>query len=144
MTSEDRGHYSNKHPEGRETNPEIVKEIEKKVNNGNLTCSAASIIAGNAGVSPGEIGFTLDMMEVRIIRCQMGIFGYEPEKKVVKSMDTVSGELESAIRDKLIEGKLSCTLAWEIAKNLKIPKMDVSSACEKLGIKINSCQLGAF
>ena len=84
------------------------------------------------------------MLEIRIIRCQMGIFGYEPEKKVVKPTENVPDELERAIRDKLADGKLTCALAWEVTRTLKIPKMNVSSACEKLGIKIKLCQLGAF
>ena len=59
-------------------------------------------------------------------------------------MENVPDDLEDAIREKLINGKLNCASAWEVAKKLNIPKMHVSSACEKLGIKIKSCQLGAF
>jgi hypothetical protein len=74
----------------------------------------------------------------------MGIFGYEPENKAVKPMDVIPEELEKAIRAKIKDGRLQCASAWEIAKALNIPKMDVSSACEGLGIKIKPCQLGAF
>lgn len=144
MTHEDRGHYAKKHPADKEVDPDIVKAIEEKVSDNKITCTAAHKTAENTGAKPGEVGFTLDMMEIRIIRCQMGIFGYKPEKKIVKPMDIVPDELESAIKYRLDNGKLTCSSAWEIAEYLGRPKMDVSSACEKLGIKIKQCQLGAF
>ena len=144
MTHKDRGNYSGKHDGGRELNPDIVNAIREKVENNNITCAAAFKIAENSGNAPEEIGFTLDMLEMRIIRCQMGIFGYEPEKKAVKPMEKVPGELENAIKEKLLNEKLTCASAWEIARALGRPKMDVSSACEKLGVKIKPCQLGAF
>ncbi len=144
MTSKDRGHYSRKHSENKEVNPDLVKAIKEKVRDNSITCAGAFKTAENTGVEPGDVGFTLDMLEIRIIRCQMGIFGYEPEKKAVKPMEKVPDELEKAIRKNLTGGKLTCVSAWGIAKSFGRPKMDVSSACEKLGIKIKECQLGAF
>ena len=144
MTHEDRGHYSRKHPGDRDLNPYIVEAIREKVSDDRISCGAASKIVKKMGLSPGEVGFTLDMLEIRIVRCQLGIFGYEPEKKAVKPMEKVPDELENAIKEKLSSGKLTCGSAWEIARTLGRPKMDVSSACERLGIKIRECQLGAF
>ena len=144
MASKDRGNYSKKHLTNKELNPNIVKAIEEKVSNNSITCAAAFKTAENIGTKPNEVGFTLDMLEIQIIRCQMGIFGYEPEKKAVKPMESVPDELEKAIKEKLVNGRLACVSAWEIAKTHGRPKMDVSSACEKLGIKIKPCQLGAF
>ncbi len=74
----------------------------------------------------------------------MGLFGYKPEKKVVKPAESVSEEMKKEIAAHLKEGKLTCADAWAIAKKLKVSKMDVSAACETMGIKITSCQLGAF
>jgi hypothetical protein len=144
MTGHDRGHYSKKHPEGKKVDPAIAKAVADKAIDKKLTCAAAFKIADTCGVTAGEVGFTVDMLEVHIIRCQMGIFGYEPEKKAVKPMENVPVDLESTIRGKLTNGRLTCASAWEIAKNLNMPKMHISSACEKLGIKIKPCQLGAF
>lgn len=144
MTSEDRGHYSKKHSGDKEINPDIVKAIKEKASDNRITCAASFKIADTCGVTADEIGFTLDMLEVRLIRCQMGIFGYLPEKKVVKPADTVSDDIKALIDEKLVDGYLTCASAWEVASALGRPKMDVSSACEKLGIKIKPCQLGAF
>ena len=144
MTGKDRGNYAKKHNSDRELNPDIEKAVREKVSDNKITCAAAFKIAENTGAGPGEVGFTLDMLEMRIIRCQMGIFGYEPEKKAVKPMEKVPDELENLIKEKLLNGRLTCASAWEIAGNIGRPKMDVSSACEKLGVKIKPCQLGAF
>ena len=144
MTGNDRGHYSKKHSDERTVEPAVASAVESRAADKKITCAAAFKIAETCGVTAGEVGFTLDMLEIRIIRCQMGIFGYEPEKKAVKPMENVPGELEDAIRAELKDGKLGCASAWEVAKKLNIPKMHVSSACEKLGIKIKYCQLGAF
>ena len=144
MTGRDRGHYSKKHMGERKVDPAVTKAVEEKASDKKITCAAAFKIADICGAEAGEVGFTLDMLEIRIIKCQMGIFGYEPEKKAVKPMEKVPDELEDAIREKLVNEKLTCASAWEIAKTLNIPKMHVSSACETLGIKIKPCQLGAF
>ena len=144
MTGKDRGHYSKKHSDEREVDPDIAGSIEEKASDKKITCAAAFKIVEACNTTADEVGFTLDMLEIRIIRCQMGIFGYEPEKKAVKPMENVPDYLADAIRDKLLDGKLHCASAWEVAKKLNIPKMHVSSACEKLGIKIKFCQLGAF
>ena len=144
MTGRDRGHYSKKHSDERKIDPGMASAVEDKASDKKITCAAAFKIVDTCKTTADEVGFTLDMLEIRIIRCQMGIFGYEPEKKAVKPMDSVPDELERAIRDKLVNERLTCASAWEIAGSLKIPKMRVSSACETLGIKIKPCQLGAF
>jgi hypothetical protein len=144
MTHLDRGHYSKKHSGEKSVDPALAKAVEERALDERITCAAAWKIASDFRAPAGEVGFTIDMLEIRIIRCQMGIFGYEPEKKAVKPMDDVPAGLENAIRDKLVDGKLTCAQAWEIASILEIPKMHVSSACETLGVKIKNCQLGAF
>ena len=144
MASQDKGHYSRKHSDERVIEPLIADAVKEKATDGKITCAAAFKVADTFGTTAGEIGATADMLEISIIRCQMGIFGYLPEKKVVKPMDNVPDDLESAIRGKLADGRLTCAAAWEIAKALRIPKMNVSSACDTLGIKIKPCQLGAF
>ena len=65
-------------------------------------------------------------------------------KKIVKSNPSASPDLKKAIQDALTEGKLSCEKALDIAKRFKVSKMQVSGACEAMGLKIKPCQLGAF
>lgn len=144
MTHEDAGHYAKKHPPERNVKPEIAEAVKQRASDGAISCAAAHKIAVDLGVPPGEIGVGIDLLELRIIKCQLGLFGYGQEKKVVKPAEAISEALEGAIKDSLVEGRLSCTGAWEIAKRLGIAKMEVSSACDALKIKMFPCQLGAF
>ncbi len=83
-------------------------------------------------------------MEIEISKCQLGLFGYSPEKMVVKAAEAVQPDLEKAIRSALMNDRLPCAAAWSIAETSGMPKMAVSSACEALKIKVKPCQLGAF
>ena len=86
----------------------------------------------------------MDLLKIKLAKCQLGLFGYTPERVIVKPADKVSPELEYAIRGRLVDERLPCAQAWEIAEELSLKKMDVSCAAEALGIKIKPCQLGAF
>jgi hypothetical protein len=53
-------------------------------------------------------------------------------------------KLESAIKEKATDGRLTCDEAWQLADDLGINKADMGKAADDLGIKIKSCQLGCF
>jgi len=144
MTHEDAGHYAAKHAARAQPAPEIAEAVRDKVKNGRITCAAMHKIASDLKTTPAEVGVAVDLIEARLTKCQMGLFGYAPERRIVKPAGEVSPELEGAIRESLTHGRLSCLSSWEIAKRLGIAKMGVACACEALHIKISSCQLGAF
>jgi hypothetical protein len=125
-------------------NEKLIEAIKGRSIDEKIACSSVFSIIGGLGVGPADAGRALDLMEISIIKCQLGLFGYTPEKKVVKPAESVSEAMSGEITLRLVEGRLSCTAAWEIAAKLNVPKMDVAAACEKLGIKIKPCQLGAF
>jgi hypothetical protein len=93
---------------------------------------------------PAAIGAAADRLGIRLVKCQLGLFGYSPQKKIVQAPAAADPALETAIREKLENGRLACRHAWEIAAALHVPKMAVSAACEAMQIKIKPCQLGAF
>ncbi|MBW2048826.1 MAG: hypothetical protein JRJ09_09930 [Deltaproteobacteria bacterium] len=144
MTKEDAGHYAKKHADHMQKNPAIEAALRQQASDLELPCAVAFKVAGDLDVAPGDVGVTADLLEMRLIKCQLGLFGYRPEKQVVKPAEQVSEELEKAIKGALDRGRLPCASAWKIARDLSIRKMEVSSACEALGIKVCSCQLGAF
>ncbi|MDZ7699157.1 MAG: hypothetical protein U5R49_20230 [Deltaproteobacteria bacterium] len=137
-------HYGNKHPGERQPNPEIQKALTERLPKGELPCAVAFDIAAHLNVSPGDVGVNADLMEIPLVKCQLGLFGYQPEKRIVKPADTVSETLKAAIEKGLENDRLPCASAWGVAKELGVRKMEVSAACEALGIKIGPCQLGAF
>jgi len=61
-----------------------------------------------------------------------------------KPAEEVTPELEQAIREGLILGRLPCAVAWAIAARFKMPKLHVANAAEKLGVRVGQCQLSAF
>ena len=83
-------------------------------------------------------------MEIRIGKCQLGLFGHGKNDKPVKPAKTIRTDIEEAIKEALVNNRLSCKAAWEIAEKFGVPKMRISSLCEALKIKIKPCQLGAF
>jgi hypothetical protein len=144
MTHENRGHYAGKHPPERKVNQEIADAVKQRASEGEISCAAVFRMAGDLGAAPAEIGFTLDVLEIPLVKCQLGLYGYRPEKRIVKPMETVPQPLADAIQETLDNNRLTCARAWEIAERLAIRKIEVASACEALKIKISSCQLGAF
>jgi len=56
----------------------------------------------------------------------------------------LSNELDKKIQDSLVEGKLPCAVAFKIAQELKVAPKEVGEACNRLKIKVRSCQLGCF
>jgi len=145
MARKDKGHYAKKHSSDRKMDQKVADAVQGRVSaEGEISCAAAFRIVSDLGVPPLEVGFTIDVMEIPLAKCQLGLFGHNPRKGFVKPAESVSSALEDAIRRALVNDRLSCAAAWEIAEKLGVGKMDVTAACEALKIKISSCQLGTF
>ena len=144
MARRDSGNYARKHAPDRKADPAVAEAVNQRVKEGKIACATAFDIAAERGVTPSEVGLAVDLAEIRIVKCQLGLYGYQPGKSSLKPADSVPPDLEEAIRGALKEGRLPCKACWEIAEKFGVPKRDVSSACEALKIKISSCQLGAF
>ncbi len=145
MTHRDEGHYAEKHGARAGLDQVISGAIKKHSIGGKLSCVAAFHIAEEMNIKPSEVGQALDLLEMKIAKCQLGLFGHEKGKRlVVKPADTVPPDLEKALRAGLLNGRLPCATAWDIAKRFDVPKMNITSACERLNLRIAQCQLGAF
>lgn len=143
MAHKDAGHYADKHGASVTPDAGVAAAVREEAVAGELSCAEAEGIGTRLGVSLAEIGRTLDLLELRIARCQLGLFGH-PEGKAVQPAAAVTADLEAAIRGRLAGGRLPCKDAWEITAERNIPRMAVSAACEALNVRIKPCQLGAF
>lgn len=143
MTHEDRGHYAGKHT-GITLDRDICEHLEASRKDSTISCAAVHRIAGILDRPPLEVGTQADLMELRLVRCQLGLFGHHPHGKVLEEQFTIQPALDARLEETAVDGRLSCAECWEIAGALKIKRTDVASACEKKGIKIKFCQLGAF
>lgn len=143
MTHEDTGHYAEKRA-GAKLNEEIAAIIREKASDNKISCAEAHSVAAKLNVSPADVGTAIDLLEIRIIKCQLGLFGYGKEKSIPDVPEAVDPGIESAVHSSLVKGRLPCLTAWEIAKRFNVAKPIVAAVCEKMNIKVAPCQLGAF
>lgn len=144
MSNKQYDSYSEKHPDNKVIDEKVAEPIRKRSDRGKLTCAAAFGIVDELNISPREVGRNIDLLEIRVQKCQLGLHGYGPEGRLVKAAESVTEDLEEAIKEKLENGKLPCNDTWLIAEKFKLKKLEVASACEALKIKVNKCQLGTF
>lgn len=136
--------YAQKHSGQTATNPVVISEIRDRAKNNEMPCAMAFEIALKLNVPVKEVGVLMDLLNIRLTKCQLGLFGYKPDKKITSPLASVDPDLADAIHAQLTAGRLPCERAWEIASRLNLGKMTVSRACETMKIKIKPCQLGAF
>ena len=144
MSEKKRKPYSQKHDPNLRPDPIIEKELKKRYAGREIPCAIAFEIAGCLGVEPEEIGRTADVLDIPLVRCQLGLFGYKPEKKIIKAEDTANQELRNALVGSAADHRLSCAKAWQIADRFHISKQTVGNLCQANGIKIKGCRLGTF
>ena len=136
--------FKEKHAPDSQVDPALEQSLKRVAREGTLPCAVGFALAEQSGYSLGDIGRAADLLGMRLAKCQLGLFGYKPNKKIVKPATVVAPELEAALNEQARDGRIPCFACWEIAKNIKVSKMSVSAACETLGIRIKPCQLGAF
>ncbi len=144
MSQEQGNNFAKKHKGSIKLDPSIKEAVLKHSKEENLPCAVAFEIAKEMGVEAAKVGKTVDLLNIRLSKCQLGLFGYMPEKKIIKPQDTENQDLKDAMMNAVVDGKLPCKDAWDIASGFKIRKMTVSGVAEAMGIKIKPCQLGAF
>jgi hypothetical protein len=148
VAHEDAGKYAEKHAPWAVVEEKLAAAIGDKAEQGEIACVQAEMISDKLGVELGVVGTAIDLLEIRLKGCQLGLFGFSsdrfPEGRAVVPAEKVNSDLEAAIRSCLVAGRLPCKSAWEIASRMGIAKMAVSSACESLKIRVKPCQLGAF
>lgn len=147
MTHEYAGKYASKHPPDTRLNERVAKAIREKSQGGELTCGMAEKIAKELKVGLSEVGINADLLEIKIKRCQLGLFGWGNQSNHGKDLHpsgSVPKEVENALKEVAENGRVTCASVWEIADRLGIERKAVSTACETLGLKIRACQLGTF
>lgn len=147
MTHEYSGKYALKHPSGTKLNEQVAKAIREKSPGGELACGMAEKIAKETKVSLSEVGLAADLLEIKIKQCQLGLFGWgnKPNHgKDICAVDSVPKEIKDGLEEVAENGKVTCAAVWAIADRLGTERKAVSAACETLGLKIRSCQLGTF
>ena len=52
--------------------------------------------------------------------------------------------IEDEIQSSLVNGKLPCAVAFQIAERYEVSTKEIGDTANKLNIKISKCQLGCF
>ncbi len=143
MTEHQKKAFSSKHGSDIRPDAAVMEEIKSRAKDGQLACAVAFDIAKKLNVTAAVVGRNADLLNFKLFKCQLGLFGY-PDGKTVSPLGHVSAELADAIRGAVENGYLPCKNAWEIARRFELPKRTVADACESLKLKIRPCQLGAF
>jgi len=126
-------------------NQEIATQIQESLTEGRLPCPSAFKVARRLAVSPQQVGEVANELNVKISRCQLGLFGHGSNKgKSLEPVQEVGEELQARIEGGVVEGSLPCAMAWGIASELTMKRLDVANAAESLGMRITQCQLGCF
>ena len=136
-------------PEDFTIDPQIEGAIRKRSTDGLLHCAEAFAVVADLAVTASLVGLHTDALDIRLDRCQLGLYGYPGHTKGWEVTDmsahTVPDGLKDAIRAAAdADNHLTCVQAWDIAANFGISKMLVGYTADKMGIHIVKCQLGAF
>ena len=148
MTINSKKNFTSNHNSNLKPDITIQQEITKLINNDRLPCKAAFKIAEKLGISAEQVGNTADILNYRLIGCQLGLFGYKTKKNKAipegSTDDNLSKGLKKAITNRLVNKKLKCKDCWDIASRFKISRITAGRLCNSMNIKITECQLGAF
>ena len=127
---------------------QLLRTIRKRLEGGKLPCSQAHAAAQELGVEPLTVGEAADEADIRIARCQLGLFGYGPKAegkhKIVQPMGTVPELLAHKLSEQAGPDGITCLSIWQIADELSFQRIEASSAVEALGLRVSRCQLGCF
>lgn len=143
MTHEDKGNYAGKHPQ-QEIDPVVVEKLEKLKDQNQITCAAAHRVASDLNMSPKKIGVQVDLMELRLVQCQLGLFGHTPGSGQSDKDIGMSEDLKLRLESMTKDDRISCKACWDIAREFKMSRLDMGSVCKKIDLRIKPCQLGAF
>jgi hypothetical protein len=117
--------------------------------NGQIHCESAHRIAGQLGVEPLRVGEQADEIEIRITRCQLGLFGHAAKKgmpgyRLVKKLDNPPEQAAASVKKAADHGKISCLALWRLAAQGGLTRQDMGNIAETLEFKVTPCQLGCF
>jgi len=128
----------------------VRSEIKSNLgDDGQLSCASAHKVAEVLGADPTQVGDEANSIDIRITRCQLGLFGFAPKKgmpgyKVVNKLDSPDETILAAVKEAAAEGSASCLELWRIAKEHNISRLEIGNYAETLDTKVTPCQLGCF
>lgn len=129
-------------------NDDIMNRVRQAAVGKQISCASAHRIAEDLGVAPIAVGNLVNGTDLRFYRCQMGFFGYgvkaEGTHRIVRPADIVPDEVREALAPHIVDGRIPCAVAWQVADRLEYPYLAMANILERLGYRVKPCQLGCF
>jgi len=124
----------------------LAVAIRSRLREGRLPCADAFALAREWHVAPLEVAREAQAQEARIGWCQLGLFvgAVKHDKAWPAGPVEVPADVQSAILETAVEGRLPCARAWGLAARFGMERMDLGRAVNALGVRIVQCQLGCF
>jgi hypothetical protein len=128
---------------------QILARVREVTVGTQISCANAHRIAKELGVPPAAVGEVVNNVAgLRFYRCQMGFFGYgvkaEGTHRIVQPAANVPPEVRAALEPYVVDGRIPCVAAWEVADRLEYPYLAMANVLERLGYRVKPCQLGCF
>ena len=121
----------------------LEEKVTSSLVDGQLPCRIALKIAGECQVAPKKIEEIADKLGVRLVDCQLGCFMYTGVEESV-SIEHLPQTLQEKLITSLVNDKLPCPVAFQIAEEFKVNLREIGKKADALGIRISRCQLGCF
>ena len=126
----------------------LHRAMLERLQDGQLPCNQAHAIAQALDMEPLTVGFAANDADIRISRCQLGLFGYGPKAegkhKIVHPMEEVPERLAARLRAAADGDRITCEAIWKAADGLGYKRIEASSTAEAMGLRVSRCQLGCF
>jgi hypothetical protein len=133
---------------GQQMHDRIHKDITERLEDGKLPCKHAFALVQALGVEPMQVGRVANTANIRISRCQLGLFGFGPKAagkhKIVHPAENVPERLAARLRSGATQDGITCAAIWEAADGLGYSRLEASAVVEAMGLKVSHCQLGCF
>ena len=122
-----------------------IEAVRRKAgSDGRLACTDALDLADELGVAPRTIGLAADAAGVKLVECELGLFG---PRRTDGDESVGPAGAASEVRRRLAalpDNDLRCSVAWAIARETNVKPLMVGRAASALGLHICECQLGCF
>ena len=124
----------------------IESAVLSILRDGRLPCSFAFRLAEKQDWTPAQLGAEANRLDVRISRCQLGLFGYDSfrRKRLVQPLAEVAGDVTVSLRAAAVDSQIACAALWRIAEEHGLPRLVIACAAESLELRVTPCQLGCF